>query len=332
MPDRLLPRRVPRHLGDREVHLGEALAVLGDHRTASGRRRILAQLHRLRHRVHRQVVVRDLRHLVPVEPRRIADRLLQSRRRVAVGDDVEPVAVAAVLGHAPLVGREQDRAGRCAEALHLDEAQLAGGEVEAGDVVAQVLLGHVVDLAALRLLVLHDHAHGDGFGLEVRLEAPHLGRLALGVRQDEDAREPLDRLERERPLAIEFGPAALAAGQQLRVARLGLREPSLGARELLLHVGRGAADLLVRALEQLGERQLDVRADPLDLGEAILARLLEERRERVLVKPARRLGQAQRPRAARPADPRARSCRAGRAPGAGARRPRRSRPRRAARG
>ncbi len=31
VPDRLLPRRVPRHLGDREVHLGEALAVLGDH-------------------------------------------------------------------------------------------------------------------------------------------------------------------------------------------------------------------------------------------------------------------------------------------------------------
>ena len=33
--DRLLPRRVPRHLGDREVHLGEALAVLGDHESLS---------------------------------------------------------------------------------------------------------------------------------------------------------------------------------------------------------------------------------------------------------------------------------------------------------
>src|SRR3990172_6375089 len=32
VPDRLLPRRVPRHLRDQEVHLGEALAVLGGHR------------------------------------------------------------------------------------------------------------------------------------------------------------------------------------------------------------------------------------------------------------------------------------------------------------
>ena len=234
--------------------------------------------------------MRHLRHLVPVEARRVADRLLELRRIVAVGDDVEPKAVATVLGDAALVGREQDRAGRCAKPLHLDQAQLAGSEIEARDVVAQVLLGDVVDLPALRLLVLHDHAHGGGLGLEVRLETPHLGRLALGVRQHEDAREPLDCLERERPLAIEVDPAALAAGKQLRVARLGLREPPLGAGELLLHVGRRAADLLVRALEQLGERKLDVGADPVDLGEAILACLLEERCERVLVEPGRRLG------------------------------------------
>ena len=31
VPDRLLPCGVPRHLGYREVHLGEALAVLRDH-------------------------------------------------------------------------------------------------------------------------------------------------------------------------------------------------------------------------------------------------------------------------------------------------------------
>ena len=111
------------------------------------------------------------------------------------------------------------------------------------------------------------------------------------MRQDEDAREPLHRLERERPLALEVDPAALAAGEQLGVARLGLGEPALGPGDLLLDLGRRAPDLLVRALEQLGQRQLDVRGDPLDLGEAIVARLVEEGRERVLVEPGRRLGQ-----------------------------------------
>ena len=125
------------------------------------------------------------------------------------------------------------------------------------------------------------------FGLRRRTS----GASRSGCGSDEDAREPLDCLERERPLAIEVDPAALAAGKQLRMARLGLGESSLGAGELLLHVGRRAADLLVRALEQLGERKLDVGADPLDLGQAILARLFEERRERVLVKPGRRLGE-----------------------------------------
>ena len=49
------------------------------------------------------------------------------------------------------------------------------------------------------------------------------------------------------------------------MASLGLGESPLGAGKLLLHIGRRAADLLVRALEQLGERKLDVGADPLDL-------------------------------------------------------------------
>ena len=70
--------------------------------------------------------------------------------RVAVGDDVEPVAVTTVLGDAALVRREQDRAARRAEPLDLDEPQLAGGEIKARDVVAEVLLGDVVDLSALR--------------------------------------------------------------------------------------------------------------------------------------------------------------------------------------
>ena len=122
--------------------------------------------------------------------------------------------------------------------------------------------------------MLHDHAHRDGLGLEVRLEPAHLGRLALGVREHEHAGEPLDGLERQRALALEIGAAPLAPGEQLGMPRLRHREPSLGAWELLVHVGSSTPNLLVGALEQLGERQLDVRADPLDLGQALLARLL----------------------------------------------------------
>src|SRR3990172_4805700 len=60
-------------------------------RTASVRRRLFAHLHRVGHRVHRQVVVGDLRHLVPVESGRVADRLLGPRGLVAIGDDGKPV-------------------------------------------------------------------------------------------------------------------------------------------------------------------------------------------------------------------------------------------------
>ena len=48
-------------------------------------------------------------------------------------------------------------------------------------------------------------------------------------------------------------------------------------------VTQATADLLVGTLQQFGERQLDVRGDALDLAQPVGARLLEERRERVLV-------------------------------------------------
>src|SRR5262245_49231115 len=72
---------------------------------------VFADLHRPRNRIDAQVVMRDLRHLVPVEPGWVAYGLLESRGRLAMSDDVEPVTITAVLSNAPLVRREQDRAG-----------------------------------------------------------------------------------------------------------------------------------------------------------------------------------------------------------------------------
>lgn len=86
-------------------------------------------MHRLRQGIHRQVVVGHLRHLVPIEPRGVFDRFLQLRTSVAVGHDVQPVAVAPVLGDAPLVGSEENRPGRATEPLHLDQAQFTRVEI-----------------------------------------------------------------------------------------------------------------------------------------------------------------------------------------------------------
>lgn len=69
-------------------------------------------------------------------------------------------------------------------------------EAEA-DVVAEVLLGHVEDLAALCSLVFHDYAHGRRFRHRVRPRAADLGRCPVGMWQNKDRRDPFDRLEGE---------------------------------------------------------------------------------------------------------------------------------------
>src|SRR4029434_6930070 len=87
--------------------------------------RLFLHLHRLRQRVDLQPVVLHLAHLVPWEARRVLDGGLKLWCVVAVGHDVEPVAVPAVLGNTAFVGGKQDRAGDRTEAFDLDQAQLA---------------------------------------------------------------------------------------------------------------------------------------------------------------------------------------------------------------
>ena len=77
-----------------------------------------------------------------------------------------------------------------------NQAQLAGLQVEAGYVVTEVLLAHVVDLASAGGLVFHDDAHRRHLGFGVRAQPPHIQGFALRMRQDERARQPLDALHR----------------------------------------------------------------------------------------------------------------------------------------
>ena len=74
--------------------------------------------------------MRGLGDLIPGEPGRVADRPLRHRRRVAVGEDIEPEAVAPVLGNATLVASQQHRFNCRAEALYFDQPQLVSAEIE----------------------------------------------------------------------------------------------------------------------------------------------------------------------------------------------------------
>ena len=163
----------------------------------------------LGHRVHLQPVVLHLADLMPGEAGRVGDGLLQLRLGGAVGDHVEPVAVAAVLCHTTLVGRQQDGAGLGGEALHLYQAQLTRFHVQTGYVVAQVLLVDIADLETLPCLVLHDHLHRSHLGFGVRTQPLYFGSLALRMGQDQNASQSFDALKCERSLLGEFTPPPL---------------------------------------------------------------------------------------------------------------------------
>lgn len=100
------------------------------------RRAVLTHSHRLGQRIDPTPVVLDLLYLVPWEASRIPHRLLDSRCRIAIRHDLEPVAVPPVFGDASLVRGEEHVARRVADALDLDLVQLARAEVEAGQVTA----------------------------------------------------------------------------------------------------------------------------------------------------------------------------------------------------
>src|SRR5208337_1003063 len=152
---------------------------------------LLAQVLRL------DAVVRDLGHFYPFQTGGVADRFAELRLRVAVGDDVKPVAVTAVLGDPSFVRGEQHAAIGIADPLDFDQSEIPGSQIDARDVIAQVLLGYVEDLPALCPLVFHDDAHRRRLSHRVRPQAANLGRCPVWVGQDKDRRDPFDRLEGE---------------------------------------------------------------------------------------------------------------------------------------
>src|SRR6266581_1791157 len=108
--------------------------------------------------------------------------------------------------------------------------------------------------------------------------------------QHEDTGEALHSLQGKGTLLLQFLPPALTAIEQFRIPRLSLGESALRPGDLLLHLRRSPADLLVRPLEKLRERKLHVSQDAFDFGEPVSAVLFQERRQRVFVEPRRHFG------------------------------------------
>src|SRR5436190_17805873 len=89
----------PRRSGNR---LRRGACTLWESLLSTVGRRCFANLHWLGHGINRQIVVRDFCDLVPVQPRGIANRLLQARLTPTVRDDIEPVTVRSILGSSAL--------------------------------------------------------------------------------------------------------------------------------------------------------------------------------------------------------------------------------------
>ena len=219
---------------------------------------VFPNFHRLLESVNAEPVVGDLDDLVPRETGWVFDRLLKLRGAGAVGHHVEPVAFAAVLGDATLVGRQQNAAGGGGETFYLNQAQLAGRWIEAGYIVANIFLVDIFDLTTLRGLVLHDHPHCRHLSFGMGAQAPDIEGLAFGMGQDQDAGEPLDALQGQCPLPIELIAPTVAACHDLGMAGFGLRQAALSTDYVVIPLLGGAANLLIGPLDNLRQGQFDV--------------------------------------------------------------------------
>ena len=101
--------------------------------------------------------------------------------RVAMGDDVEPIAVRAIARDFEFVRREHDAALGCPDTLDFEEPKFARVQIEAGNVVAEILLMYVFHLTAKRFFVSHHNMHGGLFGDRVGTEVANVRRLAFRV-------------------------------------------------------------------------------------------------------------------------------------------------------
>ena len=110
----------------------------------------------------------------------------------------------------------------------------------------------------------------------VRAQPPDPG-ASFGVGEDERADQPLDALQRDRPLPAEILSSRLPPRQDLGMTGFGLGQTALGPRDLVFEFVADSADLVFDPLEHLGQGQLDV------FGDAFRADFVNERRQGVLV-------------------------------------------------
>ena len=95
--------------------------------------------------------------------------------------------------------------------------------------------------------------------------------------QHEHAGDALHPLQGERALLVELPSTPFAALEEFGLPGFRLGKAPFGALLPAVYGFLRAADLFVRPLEKLGEGELDVGCNALDLRHAILARLLKKR-------------------------------------------------------
>src|SRR5437899_458587 len=98
--------------------------------------------------------------------------------------------------------------------------------------------------------MLYDYAHGCGLSLRIGTQTSDLRSLALRMREDKRARDPVHTLQRDGTLVLQFLTASLPSVQEFRMARFRLRQASFGPRHALLDLCGSSADLLVGFLEE----------------------------------------------------------------------------------
>ncbi len=187
----------------------------------------------------------DFLDFVPRKPRGVFDRLLEARLRLAARDDVKPIAITAVFGDAAFIGSQKHSTRRGADAFDFYQAQLTGVEIEAGDVVAEVLLVNIINLAAPSGFVVHYDPHGYAFNFRVGLQAADVRLGPFGMRQHQNACDALNRLQCQGALLFELLPPFFSPRHEFGMAVFRLGQPAFGAGDLLLDLRIGFTDLFI---------------------------------------------------------------------------------------
>jgi hypothetical protein len=144
--------------------------------------------------------------------------------------------------------------------------------------------------AAGGALVIHCDTHGRLFGLRTGLEVAQLWLPALRLGQNQRGGYSFHSLEGERLLAFEFFAALLTPAAELVMFLDGDGKAARCAFHIPFLLVGAAADIVVRASDELAQGKLNVVSDAFHFTDTFGLDLLKERHERPLLQETHGLG------------------------------------------